>query len=91
MSICVHKDEPSFRGGRGLLNQGNQRNKDRAYKSTKEQLDLSNPREKVWIWRVLVDGASRGWWTRVRAIDKFMEVLADEDSFNLKLSGGVVC
>ena len=78
-------------GGRGLLYQGNQRSRDRADKSTKEQFVLSNPREKVWIWSVVVGKASRGRWTRVRAIDKFMEVIAYEDSFNLKLLGEVVC
>ena len=34
---------------------------------------------------------SHGRWTRVRAIDKFVEVVANEDSFNLKLLGEVVC
>ena len=71
-SICVRKGEPGVTGGGGLLNQGNQRSRDGADKSTKERFVLSNPREKVWIWHVLVDGASRGWWTRVRAIAKFM-------------------
>ena len=33
-------------GGGGLLNQGNQRRRDRADKSTKEQFVLLNPREK---------------------------------------------
>ena len=39
----------------------------------------------------LVGGASHGRWTKVRAINKFMEVVADEDSFNTKLLGEVVC
>ena len=91
MNICVRKGEPGIMGGGGLLNQGNQRSKDRADKSTKEQFVLSNSREKVWIWRVLVNGASRDQWTRVRAIDKFMEVKVNEDSFNLKLPREVVC
>ena len=74
-------------GGGGLVNQGNQRSRDRADKSTKEQFVSSNPWEKVWIWCVLVNGASRGLWIRVRAIDKFMEVVAYEDIFNLKFPG----
>ena len=74
-----------------MLNKGNQRSKDKADKSIEEQFVLSNPREKVWIWHVLVGEASQGWWTRVRAIDKFMEIVADKDSFDLKLTGEVVC
>ena len=91
MSICVRKGEPGIKGGEGLLNKGNQWSRDGADKSTKEQFVLSNPREKVWIWRVLVGGANHGRWTKVRAIDKFMEVVADGDSFNMKLLGEVVC
>ena len=90
-SICVRKGEPGVMGGGGLSNQGNQRSRDRADKSSKKQFVLSNPREKVWIWRLLVGGASRGRWTRVRAIDKSMEVVANKDSFNLKLLREVVC
>ena len=90
-NICVRKGELGVTGAGGLLNQGNQRSRDSAGKSTKEQFVLSNPREKVWIWCVLVGGASHGQWTRVRAIDKFMEVVANKDSFNLKLPGEVVC
>ena len=37
MSICVHKGEPGITGGGGLLNQGNQRSRDRDNKSTEEQ------------------------------------------------------
>ena len=91
MSICVHKGELGIKGGGGLLNKVNQRSRDGADKSTKVQFVLSNPREKVWILCVLVGGASHGRWTRVRAIDKFMEVVADEDNFNMKLLGEVVC
>ena len=91
MGICVRKGELGIKGGGGLLNKVNQRSRDGANKSTKEQFVLSNPMEKVWIWCVLVGGASHGWWTRVRAIDKFMEVVVDEDSFNMKLLGEVVC
>ena len=86
-SICVRKGEPSVTGGGGLLNQRNQRSRDRADKSTEEQFVLLNLREKVWIWRVLVDETSRGRWTRMRVIDKFMKVVANKDSFNLKLPG----
>ena len=50
-------------------------------KSKGESLDLA----------CLVGGANHGWWTKVRAIDKFMDVVADEDSFNMKLLGEVVC
>ena len=75
-----------MRGG-GLVNQGNQRSKNRTNKSTKKQFVLSKPREKIWIRSFLVDESSRGWWTRVRAINKFVEVLANEDNFNLKLLG----
>ena len=59
-SIYVHKGEPGVTGGGGLLNQGNQRSRDRADKSSEDQFVLSNPREKVWIWRVLVDRVNRG-------------------------------
>ena len=47
--------------------------------------------EKVRIWGFLVDEASRGWGTRMRAIDIFVDVVANEDSFNMKLLGEVVC
>ena len=86
-SICVHNGKPGVTGGGGLLNQGNQRSRDRAHKSTKEQFVLLNPREKVWILCVLVGVVGRGRWARVRAIDKFMEIVTNEDSFNLKLLG----
>ena len=46
-SICVRKGEPGVTGGGGLLNQGNQRSRDRADKSIEDQFVLSNPREKV--------------------------------------------
>ena len=46
-SISVRKDVLGIMGGGGLLNQGNQRSRDRADKSTKEQFVLSNPKEKV--------------------------------------------
>ena len=59
-SICLRKGEPSVMGGGGFFNHGNQRSRDRADKSTKEKFALSNPREKVWIWCVLVNRASRG-------------------------------
>ena len=91
MSICVHKGEPGVTGGGGLLNQGNGRSRDRANKSAKDQFVLLNLREKLWIWRILIGEASCGRWTRVRSIDKFMEVIADEDSFNLNFPGEVVC
>ena len=48
-SICVRKGEPIVIGGGGLLNKGNQRSRDKANKSTKEQFVLLNPRERVWI------------------------------------------
>ena len=59
-SISVRKGEPYAIEGGGLLNRGNQWSRDRADKSTKEQFVLSNPREKVWIWCVLVSGESHG-------------------------------
>ena len=90
-SICVRKGEPGVTGGGGLLNQGDQWSRDRVDKSTKEQFVLLNQREKVWIWHVMVGAASPGQWTRVRVIDKFIEVVADKDSFNLKLLREVVC
>ena len=37
MGICVLKGELSITGGGGLLNQGNQRSKDKVDKSAKEQ------------------------------------------------------
>ena len=86
-SICVLKCEPRITRGGGLLNQENQRSRNRTNKSTKKKFVLSNVREKIRICSVLVNGASRGQWTRVRAIDKFVEVVVNEDSFNLKLPG----
>ena len=83
--ICVRKCEPRLTRGVGLLKKRNQRSRNRSNKRTKKQFVLSNPREKIRIWSVLVGRASRGWWTRVRAIDKFVEVIVNEDSFNLKL------
>ena len=83
--ICVRKCEPRLTRGVGLLKKRNQRSRNRSNKRTKKQFILSNPREKIRIWSVLVGRASRGRWTRVRAIDKFVEVIANEDTFNLKL------
>ena len=83
--ICVRKCEPCLTRGVGLLKKRNQRSRNRTNKRTKKQFILANPREKILIWSVLVGRASRGRWTRVSAIDKFVEVIANEDSFNLKL------
>ena len=52
---------------------------------------MADPGEKVRILGFFVGQASRGWGTRIRAINIFVEVLANEDSFNLKLLGEVVC
>ena len=43
------------------------------------------------MWGFLVGGASRGWGVRMRAMDMFIEVIANEDSFNMKLPREVVC
>ena len=86
-SICVCKCEPRVTRGGGLLNKGNQRSGNRTNKSTKKKFVMLNPREKFRIWSFLVSEASCGRWTRVRAINKFVKVKANEDSFNLKLSG----
>ena len=69
MSICVHKGELDVTGGEGLLNKGNRWSRDGVDKSTKKKFVLLNSREKIWIWCVLDDRASRGRWTRVRVID----------------------
>ena len=69
-SICVRKGEPGVTGGGGLLNQGNQWSRDRADKSTKEQFVLSNPREKVWIWHVMVGATRHGRRSESWPVDK---------------------
>ena len=55
------------------------------------QFVLEDPGEKVWIWGFLVGEASRCEGTRMRAINILVEVVSNEDSFNLKLLREIVC